>query len=271
MNKIIVKDFSLKHTLESGQVFRVEFYDGHYYFIVGDKVLKLRQDNNTLYWGCNKKISSSFIRQLFRLNAPYIEIINSISKDSFIRSAIKKSFGIRMIMQDPWECMISYICSSNSSVRGVKRQVDNLSRKFGRKIVFNGKVFYSFPKKLGSIDELKACGLGFRARHLFEAVSEIDRKGLVELKKKRYSEARTQLIKLKGVGPKVADCILLYSLDFTNAFPIDRWIRRVMEEKYFAGKKAGDLKIEEFAHYYFEKNAGYAQLFIYYYGRVLKN
>ncbi len=263
MQKIKVKNFSLKHTLESGQVFRVEFYDEHYYFIVGDKVLKLKQEKNILYFSCSKKISKSFIRNLFGLEENYKAIIKSINKDKFISSAIKKSYGIRIIRQDPFECLVSYICSSNSSVKGVKRQVDNLSRRFGKKILFDGKMFWSFPENLGNIKELKSCGLGFRANYLHQAVSDIDRKGLVSLGKMPYEEARTELIRLKGIGPKVADCVLLYSLDFMQSFPIDRWIKRTMQKNYFCSKTISNRIIEDFARNYFGCYAGYAQIFLY--------
>lgn len=269
MNKLIARDFSLKRTLESGQVFRADLIEGNYYFAVGEKVLKLKQENDALYYDCSKKISSSFVKKLFGLDEPYRQIIKSISRDRFISSAVKRSYGLRIIRQEPWECMLSYICSANASVKKVKNSVNRLSAAFGRRIEFDGLEFYSFPEALGSLESVRKCGVGFRSANLVAAANtKID---FMRLKKIGYSAAKRELMQVKGIGSKIADCILLYSLDFMQAFPVDRWIKRVMEEKYFTRKKTGNRKIEEFAQDYFGKNAGYAQLFLYHYGRILKD
>lgn len=263
MKALNVRNFSLKHTLESGQAFRIHPKDGYYYFTVGNKVLKLKQDGNELYYDCNKGINDVFIRNLFSLDEDYCSITGTLGSDPFIADAIKNTYGIRIINQDPWECLVSYICSSNSSVMGVKRSVDRISKMFGKRILFDGMEFHSFPERLGNMGELKSCGLGFRARHLSETASQVNREKLILLKQQPYAEAKSQLIKLKGVGPKISDCILLYSLGFRQAFPVDRWIKRIVQHAYFRGKSIPDSKIREFASSRFGDHAGYAQLFLY--------
>ncbi|MBI3034147.1 hypothetical protein HYY72_03225 [Candidatus Woesearchaeota archaeon] len=267
MAKTEAADFSLKHTLECGQIFRYELVNGHYYLVAGDVVLKLAQDGSSLYYESSRRVSEEFVRRLFRLDEDYESIIASISRDALIRKAIASSYGLRIIRQEPWECMISYICSSNSSVARVKGCTNSLSERFGRKIRLDRMEFFSFPRKIGGLDAIRECGLGYRSQHLFETLGMIDRKGLERLRYLKYADAKTELVRLRGIGEKVADCILLYSLGFTQAFPVDRWIKRVMQENYFGNNAASNSKISEYAIKYFGKNAGYAQQFLYHYTR----
>ncbi len=261
LQTVKVKDFSLSRTVESGQIFRVSLIDGFYYLVVGDKVLKLKQEGNMLYYECSKKISGSFVRKLFGLDEPYRQIIKSISKDRFISSAVKKSYGLRIIRQEPWECMLSYICSANASVKKVKNSVNRLSAAFGRKIEFDGFNFYSFPERLGSLENVRKCGVGFRSANLVAAANS--KTDFMRLKKIGYAAAKRELMQMKGIGSKIADCILLYSLDYLEAFPVDRWIKRAVEKHYSGGEELSGNKASEFGQKYFGRYAGYAQLFIY--------
>ena len=267
MKTIEASDFSLKHTLECGQIFRYDLINGHYYLILGERVLKLGQQGDLLHYDSNKPADAGFVRRLFRLDEDYEGMLESIGKDGFIKSAIKKSHGLRIIRQEPWECMISYICSANSSVAKVKRCVNNLSERFGRKISFDGMKFFLFPEKIDGLAAIMECGLGYRSKHLFETLGMTDRKRLASLRHIDCADAKAELMKLRGVGEKVADCILLYSLDFPQAFPVDRWIKRVMQEVYFGNNPVSNRKIGEHALKYFGRNAGYAQQFLYHYTR----
>ncbi len=266
MNQISVNDFSLKHTLECGQIFRYDLINGYYYLVYGDKVIKLQQKGNLIFFDSNSKdVDAAFLENIFRLDGDYAIILGNISKDKVINSAVKCAFGLRLMRQDPWECMVSYICSSQSSVKGVKQRVNNLSKRFGKKINFDGLEFYSFPKKLDDLKAIRECGIGFRSENLFETASAMNNKRLLRLKELSYREAKNRLIELKGVGDKIADCICLFSLDFLQAFPIDRWVMRVMHENYVKGS---NRRIGEFASGYFGTYAGYAQQFLFYWKRL---
>ncbi len=267
MGELRVKDFSLKNTLECGQVFRFDEIRGWHYLVAGDNVLKLRQSGNRLLYNSSRKLPKSYILNLFRLNDQYPLILKEISKDSSMRKAISSSPGIRIMKQDPWECTISYICSAHTSVKGVKKRVNNLAEKFGDRIEFDGMDFYSFPKSLGTVEQLRECGLGFRAKNLFRTLQIINSKKLDGLKGRSYSSAKSELVKLHGVGDKIADCIMLYSLGFLQAFPVDRWIKRAVQEAYFESRNVPNSVIAGFGQAYFGKYAGYAQQFLYNYRR----
>lgn len=266
MNKIKTKDFDLKHTLECGQLFRCEKKDGFHYLNARDKLIKLKQEGNELFF---EGASEEFIKNYFALDENYKKIISELKKDKFVASAIKKYPGLRICRQDPWECLFSFILSSASNIPKIKRNIEELSKCFGKKIKLGSYESYSFPEK-GEIKELctiKKCGCGFRSKYVYETASTADEKWLNSLRKLNYKDAKKELIKLKGVGEKVADCILLFSLGFGEAFPVDVWIKRVMEELYFNKKKTSDKKIREFAQKKWGKYAGYAQEFLYHYRR----
>lgn len=274
--RINKNEFDLGHTLGCGQVFRYDFYGGWYYIIIRDNVIKIKQDNNKLIFVGNdnndKKINKNFIKNYFRLNDNYKKIIKNINKDKIINKAIKKYYGLRLVRQDPWECLISYVCSSITKIPIIKKNLDELSKCFGKKIIFDNKVFYSFPN-INSVDDknkIRKCGVGFRCDYLYKINNIIgkNKNYFNKIKKMNYEDAKKELLKLPGVGEKVADCVLLFSLDFLEAFPVDTWVRRFMIKNYFNNKKVGDNKIREFARNYFGEYAGYAQEFLFYYNRT---
>ena len=216
----------------------------------------------------------------FRLDEDYASIIKSISKDEFIRKAIKENYGMRIIRQDPWECLISYICSANNNIPRITANVRQISKAFGKRLSDDDTDIDGFafpePGSINNHETLRACKVGFRSRFIHEANQSVDELELFALRKKSYEEARAELIKLNGVGEKIADCVCLFSLDKLEAFPVDVWIRRVMLEQYFKGKTGVELKklknsdIQAFARKYFGKYCGYANQFLFYYRRSQK-
>lgn len=261
MKKLKTKDFSLDHTLSCGQVFRWnKLRDGSWLGFINKMPVKLLQSGNYLY--CEGRASDSDIVGYFNLKADYKKIIRSIAKDPIIRKAVKKYYGLRIIKQDPFECLISYILSSQNNIPRINKMLNELSRRFGRSVDFDGRELHSFP----GLDDLKsccrkdinACRLGFRDKYLDDAVrrlwkNEIDLKKIAKLP---YQNAKQELLKIKGVGNKVADCVLLFGFNKYEAFPIDVWIERAMK-KYYKGSEGS----------YFGKYAGYAQEFLYSYIR----
>jgi N-glycosylase/DNA lyase len=263
MQKIKVKDFNLDITLSCGQVFRWHKHlDGFWYGFISNKIVKLSQSGNyLLYHGAARKPD---IIKYFNLKDDYNKIIRSIARDALIKKAVKKYHGLRIIKQDPFECLMTYILSSQNNIPRINKMVNELSRRFGRKIRFEGREYYTFPRltdlKGCCREDVRACRLGFRDKFLDDAVSRLWNKEvrLNKIASLPYEEAKEELLKIKGVGNKVADCVLLFGFNKYEAFPIDRWILRAME-KYYKGKDGS----------YFGEYAGYAQEFLYAYIRKM--
>jgi N-glycosylase/DNA lyase len=283
MEAIKVSDFNLAATLECGQLFRyrkVSYGIGknkHDEYVINyrDLIFRLRQEKELLYFS---GVDKGFIISFFRLDENYRHIIKAISKDSFIRNAIKANYGMRIIRQDPWECLISYICSANNNIPRITSNVRMISKAFGKKLSDDDADIdgFAFPAP-GRIDNhytLKACKVGFRSRYIHEANRSVDELELIALKRKSYDYAKAELIRLKGVGEKIADCVCMFSLDKLEAFPVDVWIRRVMLEQYFKDRSEAELNkiknsdIQEFARSYFGRYCGYANQFLFYYRRL---
>jgi N-glycosylase/DNA lyase len=261
MQTIKVKDFNLDITLSCGQVFRWhKHHDGFWYGFIYGKIVKLGQTGDRLYY--DGKASKSDLIKYFNLKDNYKKIIRSIAKDALINKAIKKYHGLRIIKQDPFECLMTYIFSSQNNIPRINKMVNELSRRSGKKIVFEGREYFAFPKltnlKGCCREDIKACKLGFRDRFLDDAVNRLCNKeiSLKKIENLPYEKAKEELLKIKGVGNKVADCVLLFGFNKYEAFPVDRWILRAME-KYYKGKDGS----------YFGKYAGYAQEFLYLYIR----
>ncbi|MBW3023197.1 8-oxoguanine DNA glycosylase, partial [Candidatus Woesearchaeota archaeon] len=261
MQKIKTKNFSLEHTLECGQVFRYfKRENGFYFLVVRDKIVKLRQEGNDLYF---KGVPESFIKKYFRLDDNYEKIISELKKDKNVAKAIEKYPGLHLCRQDPWECLVSYICSAASNIPKIQRNIENLAESFGKEISLEGFKTHAFPSpaEIKDLCTIKSCGCGFRSPYIFETAKKITEKELAGLEKIGYQDAKKYLMGLPGVGEKVADCVLLFSLGFDEAFPVDVWVKRIMEKLYFSNKKTSEKKIRELAKEKFGKYAGYAQQF----------
>ena len=274
-------------TLCCGQLFRWDKLGDWWYGVARDKVFKIRQvEDNFEYANVEKK----FVEHYFSLDQNLEEIMNSINKDPHIDKAIKEYWGLRLIRQDPWECLISYICATYKGIPAIKHMLNNIAQKFGQKVTYDGKEFYTFPepqKLCGATEQdLTACGLGYRAKYALATTKKIcqDNFDLENLKKIPYLEAKKKLMELPGVGPKVADCVLLFSLEKTEAFPVDVWVKRVILNRYMEklppelSKKIstnhesisnGDYeRLNSFGRNYFGKYAGYAQEYLYHWERM---
>jgi len=231
--------FDLDHTLSCGQAFRWQKHNEWWIGVVGQAVLKLRQSNGTFVFnGSANDLDGGFVRRYFRLDDDLGEIYAQIAKDKHVREAVNRFHGLRLLRQEPWECLISYICATHTNIPAIKQMIYNLSRRFGKPIDFEGTRFYGFPQpkalaKAG-LRELRLCKLGYRAESVREAARLVDRGGfdLESLKGVSYTEAKRMLLSLLGVGPKVADCVLLFSLDRLEACPIDVWMKRIFLEYY---------------------------------------
>ncbi len=278
--------FYLEVTLCCGQIFRWDRVGEWWYIVVGDRVFKVRQVGGKLEF---EYVDVAFLRHYFSLDIDLQKILDSINKDGHVSRAIEAYWGLRLIRQEPVECLFSYICATYKSIPAIKHMLNNLSRKFGHKVSLDGLDFFTFPhfEKLAAATEkqLKECGLGYRARYVHATAQKlsVEKFDLEGLRKIPYLEAKKELMELPGVGAKVADCVLLFSLDKTEAFPVDVWVKRVILNHY-RDKLAPDLppKIERhsslgskdyemlnaFGRNYFGEYAGYAQEYLYHYERM---
>jgi len=278
--------FNLDVTLCCGQVFRWDKKGDSWYGAVRDRVFKIRQTSTELEFA---NADEKFIEHYFGLDDDLQEIRDRIGKDENIKTALRKFWGLRIIRQDPWECLISYICATYKNVAAIKQMLLRLSEKFGEKTTFDGFDFYTFPapEKLANTTEsgLKACGLGYRAKYVLETSKKIcegdfDLEGL---RKMPYKQAKKELLRLSGVGLKVADCVLLFSLGKLDVFPVDVWVKRALLRYYeehfpdaFVKKLASQEslsnsayeRLNEFGRNYFGEYAGYAQEYLYHYERM---
>lgn len=262
---------NIDHSINSGQVFLWERIQNTWYGINGHDVLSISEKPFKM---------SSFTHNsldFFREDDDFSEIIQSISKDKIVRDAAKRYPGLRLLRQDPFQCYISFIVSSNSNIQKIRYALEELCKKFGKEIDFDEKKFYLFPEpetlENASIKELERCGLGYRAKSVKEASTAVV-KGQINfdfLKKTNYQNAKDILLDVYGIGNKVADCILLFSLEKLEAFPIDRWILKILEKYYsdkfqIDGKSLTEKKynqIHEKIVNHFGPYAGYSQQFLF--------
>jgi len=261
-----VEDFSLEHTLDSGQFFRYDKTGEWYYCHERDKLFRIRQDKNLEFEGTSKE----HVKELFGLTKNYSKIIETLSEDKKLLPAIKQYHGLRVMQRDPWETVVSFQCSIFSNIKKIKLNLNCLAKEFGKEINLGNVSSYTFPKP-GSLDDLrkiKKCATGFRAKYIYATNPLVDDKYFARLKRTSYENAKHKLMELPGIGEKVADCICLFSLGKTEAFPVDVWMERVMRKVYLNNKKASHKNIREFANERWGKLAGYAQQFLYHWGRM---
>ena len=171
--------FSLEHTLDCGQLFRWEKLDDWWYGVAADRVIKIKQSGERLIFQVFPETANQgFIENYLRLDDNLPAILSEISKDEHMRKAIRLFCGLRISRQEPWECLISYICATYKSIPAIKKMINNISRRFGKKLTFDGYDFYTFPKPTDltqtSPKDLRSCGLGFRAERVLETAKIID-------------------------------------------------------------------------------------------------
>ena len=261
---------NLENTINSGQVFLWKQIQNNWFGVNGQDVLRIT-DSGKIKSYAKQKID--FLREKDNLE----EILRMISKDKTTRQAVKKYLGMRLLRQDPFQCLISFIVSSNSNIPKIKTCLENICKNFGEKIFFENKEFFLFPEPKilasASIQEIKNCGTGYRSKFIISASDMINsgKINLEYLKKCEYFKAKEIISEIPGVGNKVADCVLLFSLDKLEAVPLDRWIIRILGKYYPSifeiSTKTITNKQYEILHEkiinYFGPYAGYAQQFLF--------
>ena len=276
---IEVDCFNLKYTLECGQCFRWKKVceDSNcvtYIGVIKDRVLKVSQKGNKLYvLSNNDENLLEVVNNYFDLKKDYRYIEKEISKiDNNVCEAVKNTSGIRHLNQDFFETIISFIISANNNIPRISKSISLLSKKYGKKITFEGEDYYLFPtvSELSDVtqEEFKACGVGFRDKYIVDTIKDIkeNKFDINESKNLSTEILRKKLMELKGVGPKVADCILLFSCGRGEVFPIDVWVERVMSVLYFKDAKGSMTKKEilNYANKNFGKYCGIVQQHLFY-------
>lgn len=269
--------FNLKYTLECGQCFRwktLSNEDNVYIGVIYDRVIKIMQNGNKLYIKSNKEENlNEVIYRYFDLNKDYNKIETKISMiDDNVKNAVKNTSGIRILNQDFFETLISYIISANNNIPRISRSINDISKKYGNRVVFENEEYFLFPTPLQlskvTEEDFKKCGVGFRARYLKHTVEDIlnNKINIQEINNMTTEELRNILLKLQGVGPKVADCILLFSCRRSEVFPIDVWVERVMTNLYFKefGRTMKKKEILEYASTNFKEYSGIVQQHLFY-------
>lgn len=282
-NTIIIRQpdsFRLSETLECGQCFRFEkIAEDDYAVIAFGKAIRAKETDGDIYLeGLTKDDFESKWLHYFDLNRDYSALKADLCvNDEIMSEAVKFAPGIRILNQDFFECLISFIISQNNRIPMIKKVIANISEKYGDEIgEINGVKYYSFPtpEKLAAADNdsLMALKTGFRAKYIMDAVQKVlsGEISKEKLDKMTLEEARKCLMTIKGVGPKVADCVLLFSLERSEVFPTDVWIKRVMEHFYFNGEDTKKEEIHALAHKMYGNVQGFAQQYLFNYARTLK-
>lgn len=274
-----VTDFNIEQTLECGQCFHFEKLDDMEYAVVAyGRLLHIRQENDTLIFmeKSGEEVEKIWV-PYFDLERDYSYIKKVLIKsDKKLEEAIREKYGVRILNQEFYETLISFIISQNKQIPHIKKIVFDLSERFGNCIgSIKGREYYSFPgvKELGNITEedFRELKTGFRAPYLTCAAKMLN-EGLTDesIKGMSYDMAKERLTQIKGVGEKVANCVLLFGLSYRNAFPVDVWVKRTMESVYFDGSDTPKETISKFARERFGEYGGYAQQYLFYYGRSNK-
>lgn len=282
-----IESFEPKHIFECGQCFRWNIEDdGSYTGVVKNNVLNVKKEENSIIIkGMCEDNLEELCKDYFDLDTDYQKIKNKLSKlDNNLRVSIKYGNGIRILKQDIWEALISFIISANNNIPRIKGIIERISKEYGEEIIWDNKKYYTFPNteqlSNASVSDLRKLGLGFRDVRVFETCRLINQNiiSIEELEMiKNIDELKEQLLRFPGVGPKVADCIMLFSMKKLKVFPIDVWVKRVMTELY--GDEIRKLKntntiisnkqILEYAQQYFGNLAGVAQQYLFYWRRDL--
>ena len=300
-NKIIiegVKNFDIKQILECGQCFRWDkISDTNYIVIAFERVIEVIQEGDivTIYNSNEEDFNKIWLRY-FDLERNYDEIKEELAKDEILRKSVEFGYGIRILNQDPFELLISFIISARNSIPSIKKTVKKICEEWGEKIEYKGNTYYTFPKpqniKGATLEEIQSTGASFRSKYIVDTIGKVNQALEVKedyIKNKDKYEERPEILdfdleyiknlnddechialqKFMGVGAKVADCIMLFSMAKHSAFPVDVWVKRAMIHFYVAPDLSLN-KMRVFARDKFGRFSGMAQQYLFYYARENK-
>jgi N-glycosylase/DNA lyase len=277
LSSILLKGaLDLNSTLYSGQAFRWRRDGDAHVGLVDNVPLRVWAENGRLAWQAPQPIHEARLRHYFRLDESHDAFLRGAPPEPLLTNAIDMFPGLRLLRQDPWEMLVSFVISQNSNEAKIRSTIEKLARIAGKPIEFEHETFYAFPTaaSLAALDEatLRSTGMGYRAKYV-HATAERVAKGMLrpqELPRMAYEVGFDVLLQVPGIGEKVADCVLLYGCDHLQAFPTDVWVRRLVHESYYRPRKAATHeRLREFAWKRFGLTAGYAQHYLFHYRRVV--
>jgi len=269
-----LRNFEPRHIFECGQCFRWEKQEnGSYIGVAYGKVLKVEKKDGCLFiYNITEDEFRDTWADYFDLYRDYGTIKNILSRDPILKESVEFGYGIRILNQESFEMLISFIISANNMIPRIKKSISRISEKWGRKIQYGGKEYHAFPSlqeiRGAGIDELVACGLGFRAKYVKAAIESLCGCGqnIDWISCQEPGTCHAELQKFAGVGPKVADCIMLFSMGKHSAFPVDVWVKRAMQH-FYQVPDASLKRIREFGMEKFGELSGFAQQYLFYYTR----
>lgn len=283
-DKVILKsvtNFNAKQIFECGQCFRWEkVNDNDFIGVAFGKVIEVEQQNDTviIHNTCKEDFENIWIKY-FDLERDYSSIKEVLSKDELLKNSIEFGYGIRLLNQEPFELLISFIISARNSIPVIMKTIKKICEKFGNEIEYKGKVYYSFPTpeelSKASLEDIQATGASFRSKYIIDTVNKVanckpnDIYDLNKIKSLSDDECHKALQEFMGVGAKVADCIMLFSMSKYSAFPVDVWVKRAMQHFYLA-PDVSLPKIRIFGREKFGELSGFAQQYLFYYARENK-
>lgn len=271
------KSFEPVHIFECGQCFRWnKEEDGSYTGVIKNSVVNVKKiGNNVEFTGvCDENIKK-ICEEYFNLQTNYEVIKEKLSNiDIYLKNSIKYGNGIRILKQDLWETLLSFIISANNNIPRIKTIIERIAKKYGNKIEYKNNIYYTFPTaemlQNARVEDFRSLGLGFRDVRIYETVQKT-LEGEINLKELEQEEdteiLRKKLLEIPGVGPKVADCVMLFALNRFDVFPVDVWVKRVISELYFDKKEQTPNVIHEFAEKQYGDLAGLAQQYLFYWRR----
>ena len=316
--------YDLAATLNSGQVFRWQHVENSWHGVIGKHFMRLTQKENGIQAKTTAPVADwNFLREFLQTEIDFDAVLRAFPDDEPMRNAVAACRGLRLLRQDPWECLASFILSSTKQIIQIRQIISLLCERFGEPIPlmrstgpwpvvlgvapetvgrgqtliptdkqqrtvsdkirrdagFDGRdarathwKTFPTPERIARLDEaqLRDCKMGFRAPNLLAAARQIaeEKFDLEKIRRLDYAEAREELMKLRGVGGKIADCVLLFAYGFDSAFPVDVWIERALQRLYFPRRRASEPRLRRFAATHFGPHAGYAQQYLFHYMRT---
>ncbi|SHJ57370.1 N-glycosylase/DNA lyase [Hathewaya proteolytica DSM 3090] len=269
-----VKNFNLHHVFECGQCFRWhETKTGSYVGVAFGRVVEVRKVcQDVIIKNSSIEEFHSIWEEYFDLKTNYGDIKRILSNDPVLKESIEFGQGIRILKQDPFELTISFIISANNRIPMIKKAIQKICETWGKPLEYDGEIYYTFPTaqelKDATVEDMEKCGTGFRAKYIIDTIGKINRNemDLKEIKLLDDDECHKKMQEFMGVGPKVSDCIILFSMQKYSAFPVDVWVKRAMQHFYLA-PDISLPKIRLFAREKFGDLSGFAQQYLFYWAR----
>ena len=272
-----VKNFNIKQVVECGQCFRwKKVTDSNYIGVAYGRVIEVVQEGDKVQiLNTTEEDFKNIWQDYFDFNRDYSEVKDKLIDDELLKKSMEFGYGVRVLNQEPFEILISFIISARNSIPVISKTINNISKKYGTKLQYKGEDYYTFPTieqlSIATEDDIRETGASFRSKYIVDTVRRLKdgELSLEEIMALNDDECHTKLQEFKGVGAKVADCVMLFSMKKTSAFPVDVWVKRAMI--YFYDAKDSSLnKIRIFARDRFGELSGFAQQYLFYYARENK-